>query len=120
VRVLDETPTSLTCVPVKGHPLTGAMTMEASERPSGLMFRIVTYTTPASTADAALMQAGGSGVQSATWMTALRNATRLSGGRQVQPARETTRLLDSDAAAEVREALHDLELAFKRDSASMM
>jgi hypothetical protein len=115
VRVVHDTPTSMTCAPVKGHPLVGAVTFECFGQPEGLMFRIVTYTAPAGLADASLMAGGASDVQSVTWEQVLQNIVRLSAGVPVSEVRETKRVLTLEEAAEMRNALQELETAWKRD-----
>ena len=117
VRVLEIADCAITCVTLRGHPLSGAIRFLFEEAPGGrIRFEVRSFTRPSDLVDLVGMRTFGKVAQKATWRSVVDRVVQLSGG--VAPdgvQEEETRLADPDAK-DVETWVEELVLRKKRES----
>jgi nucleoside-diphosphate-sugar epimerase len=109
VRVAEVSPTGVTLLTLRGHPLAGAVRFRARRQGELLRFEVQVIERAASIADFALMALGGSVLQGKTWEDFVRNAFAAVAAKPGLVT-SSTEALDDERAARVRKWLSELSL----------
>ena len=109
VRVADVSPTDVTLLTLRGHPLAGAVRFRARRSGALLRFEVQVIERAASITDFALMALGGSVLQGKTWEDFVRNSFAAIAVKP-GPVTSATEALDGERAARVSRWLAELSL----------
>jgi uncharacterized protein YbjT (DUF2867 family) len=119
VRVVEIRERTITCVTLRGHPLSGAIRFEVREPgPGELRFEVRSYTRPSDLVDLIAMRTLGKAAQKATWRSVVERVVERSGGTADNGVQEETRRLDGADAAEVEQWVEEVVMRHKRQSAA--
>lgn len=99
VRVVEVTPTRITLVTLRGHPLAGYVQLEAEPRDGGFRFEVRTVDRASSALDWLAMHPLGGRVQDANWTSLVEHVIEESGGDAPDGVHDTREKLEGDEAA---------------------
>jgi hypothetical protein len=115
VRVEDIAPRHITLVTLKGHPLAGAVRLQAEDRADGMVrFEIRVYDRAADIVDWLAMNPVGAQVQNATWRALLDQVVTDSGGESPDGIQQESDTLDERETKKVETWIADVVRARKR------
>ncbi|HEX8693440.1 MAG TPA: DUF1990 family protein [Longimicrobium sp.] len=118
VRVVEVSGRSITCVTLRGHPLSGAIRFLVEERPGGVIrFEIRSFTRSSDLLDLVGMRTFGKLAQKATWRSVVQTLVDRSGGEAPEGVQEETTTLEGKDAEDVERWVEELVMRRKRDQA---
>jgi NADH dehydrogenase len=118
VRVAEIRDRAITCVTLRGHPLSGAIRFVVEEpAPGVLRFEIRSYTRPSDLVDLIGMRTFGKVAQKATWRSVVERVVERSGGASAEGVQEETRTLKGRDADEVEQWVEEVVMRQKRKAA---
>jgi uncharacterized protein YbjT (DUF2867 family) len=118
VRVAEIRDRAITCVTLRGHPLSGAIRFVVEEpHPGVVRFEVRSYTRPSDLVDLIGMRTFGKVAQKATWRSVVERVVERSGGTAEGGVQEETRRLDGADAEEVERWVEEVVMRQKRRAA---
>jgi uncharacterized protein YbjT (DUF2867 family) len=118
VRVAEIRDRAVTCVTLRGHPLSGVIRFLVEEPERGVLrFEVRSYTRASDLADLIAMRAFGQVAQTATWRSVVERVVERSGGSAPEGVQEETRTLEGSDAEEVERWVEELVVRQKRKGA---
>lgn len=102
VRVEDVTEHAVTCVTLRGHPLSGAVRFLCETRGERVRFEVQTLDHPRNALDGALMTLFGTHLKRITWHALVAAVVRRSGGTSPEGVQHDAERLDGRKGAHVR------------------
>jgi len=118
VRVVDITDRAVTCVTLRGHPLSGAIRFLVEERPGEVLrFEVRSFTRPSDLVDFIGMRTFGRFAQKAAWNSVVQALVERSGGEAPDGVQEETSALEGKDAEDVEKWVEELVMAKKREEA---
>lgn len=118
VRVVAISERAITCVTLRGHPLSGAIRFMVQEQPGGVLrAEVRSYTRPSDIVDWVGMHTFGKVAQRATWNTVVQELVERSGGTAPEGVQAESTTLDEDDAVQVEDWVKELVMQHKRDQA---
>ena len=119
VRVQEVADRAITCVTLRGHPLSGAIRFLVQERGGGLVrFEIRSYTRPSDLVDLVGMKTFGKVAQAATWRAVVDALVERSGGEAVDGVQTEQRTLDEAEAERVEGWVEEVVMKRRREEAA--
>jgi NADH dehydrogenase len=119
VRVAEIRDLTITCITLRGHPLSGAIRFEVREPVPGVVrFEIRSYTRPSDLVDLIGMRTFGKVAQKATWRSVVDRVVESSGGTAPDGVQEETRTLEGADAEEVERWVEEVVMGQKRRAAA--
>jgi NADH dehydrogenase len=117
VRVIDISGRTLTCVTLRGHPLSGAIRFMVEERPGGIIrFEVRSFTRPSDLVDLIGMRTFGKAAQKTTWRSVVDGVVQRSGGQAADGVQEEETRLEDDEAEHVERWVEELVMRKKREA----
>jgi NADH dehydrogenase len=118
VRVVDISGRAVTCVTLRGHPLSGAIRFLVEEQPGEVLrFEIRSFTRPSDIVDFIGMRTFGKIAQKATWHSVVQALVDRSGGEAPDGVQDETSTLKGQDAEDVEKWVEELVMAQKREEA---
>lgn len=118
VRVAEIRDRTITCITLRGHPLSGAIRFEVREPAPGVVrFEVRSYTRPSDLVDLIAMRTLGKVAQKATWRSVVERVVERSGGNAENGIEEETRRLEGADAAEVEGWVEEVVMRHRRQNA---
>lgn len=115
VRCVDVSGTTITLVTLEGHPLSGAIRFDVTERAPGVLrFEIRSFTRSADLVDRIGMRAFGKAAQRATWRSVVSAAVERSGGDALEGVQEEETALHGQDAEDVERWVEEVVMRFRR------
>lgn len=119
VRVAEIRDRTITCVTLRGHPLSGAIRFMVREPTPGVVrFEVRSYTRPSDLVDLIGMRTFGKVAQKATWRSVVERVVERSGGAAPDGVQEETRTLEGADAEEVERWVEEVVMEQKRRAAA--
>ncbi|HEX5725630.1 MAG TPA: DUF1990 family protein [Longimicrobiaceae bacterium] len=118
VRVEEVRDRIITCVTLRGHPLSGAIRFAVEEPEPGMVrFEVRSYTRASDLVDLVAMRTVGGVAQKATWRAVVEAVVERSGGEAVDGVQSETTALDGKDAEEVEEWVEEVVMRRRRAAA---
>jgi NADH dehydrogenase len=119
VRVAEIRNRTITCITLRGHPLSGAIRFEVRELVPGVVrFEVRSYTRSSGLVDLIAMRTVGKVAQKATWRSVVERLVERSGGTAPDGVEEETRTLEGADAEEVERWVEEVVMEQKRRAAA--
>jgi uncharacterized protein YbjT (DUF2867 family) len=116
VRVLDISDRTITCVTLRGHPLSGAIRFDVSDVAPGVVrFEVRSFTRPSDVIDLIGMRTFGALAQKATWRSVVQQVVEMSGGDAPEGVEDRTETLEGADAEEVERWVEELVMRNRRE-----
>jgi uncharacterized protein YbjT (DUF2867 family) len=116
VRVVEVAGRSVTCVTLRGHPLSGAIRFMVEERPGDVIrFEIRSFTRPSDLVDFIGMRTFGKLAQKTAWRGVVETLVERSGGQAPDGVQDESSTLEGTDAEEVEKWVEELVMQRKRD-----
>jgi NADH dehydrogenase len=118
VRVAEIRDRAITCVTLRGHPLSGAIRFLVEEPADGVArMEVRSYTRPSGLVDLVGMRTLGKVAQKATWRSVVERVVERSGGTAPEGVQEETRTLEGSDAEGLEQWVEEIVMRQKRKSA---
>jgi NADH dehydrogenase len=118
VRVAEIRDRAITCITLRGHPLSGAIRFLVEEPAAGVVrFEVRSYTRPSGVVDLVGMRTVGKVAQKATWRSVVERVVERSGGSASEGVQEESRTLEGSDADAVEAWMEEVVMRQKRKSA---
>jgi NADH dehydrogenase len=117
IRVEAKDSHRITFATLEGHPLAGVVNFHSVDIPSGVRFKIETYTRSSNLFDWLAMKTVGNSLQDQNWVDVLRNVLTISGGYAPDGVQHATEALDDERAEAVEREVKEMIQSRKRSEA---